>query len=119
MEWFYARGDMQRGPVTEDELADLIKDGIISAETRVWKEGMDDWLPVSDVPELADHQLKEANGSDAKAEGQNEDVEKTREDSSGSTKVGDEVPQSPEKSESVNVPALPQSAFRTQDGMEI
>ena len=41
---------MQRGPVSEDELGELIKDGIISAETRVWKEGMTDWYPVSEVP---------------------------------------------------------------------
>lgn len=58
MEWFYARGDMQRGPVTEDELKDLIRDGIISSETRVWREGMSDWLPLSEVAELADRYLK-------------------------------------------------------------
>lgn len=50
---------MQRGPVTEDELGDLVKDGIISAETRVWKEGMGDWVPLSEVHALADRYLKE------------------------------------------------------------
>lgn len=65
MEWFYARGDMQRGPVTESELEDLVKDGIVSAETRVWREGMGDWLPVSAVPELADQYLDKSDGSNS------------------------------------------------------
>ncbi len=59
MEWFYARGDMQRGPVTEEELGDLVRDGIISAETRVWREGMSDWVPLSEVHKLAGRYLKE------------------------------------------------------------
>ncbi|MFK5921237.1 MAG: GYF domain-containing protein [Verrucomicrobiota bacterium] len=58
MEWFYARGDMQRGPVTEEELGDLVRDGIISAETRVWREGMSDWVPLSEVHKLAGRYLK-------------------------------------------------------------
>ena len=72
---------MQRGPVSEDELRKLIKDGIISSETRVWREGMDDWLPVSEIPELADRYLNNDEG-DAKSEEKIERVGKEREDSS-------------------------------------
>jgi len=90
MEWFYARGDMQRGPVSEDELRDLINNGIIAAETRVWREGMEDWLPVSQVSELADRFLKKAEESGAESDGAVE----TREDSpasSASSSATDEV----------------------------
>lgn len=104
MEWFYARGDMQRGPVTEGELGDLIKDGIITSETRVWREGMSDWYPLSEVHELADCYLEK--NSDA-------------ETASGST--ADEVSALSESSETMDgVPPLPEpsSAIRAQLGDE-
>lgn len=75
MEWFYARGDMQRGPVSENDLADLIKNGIIAPETRVWAEGMEDWKPLAEVPELASRYLGKSGGAGAET-GQGELVEK-------------------------------------------
>ena len=94
MEWFYARGDMQRGPVTEGELGDLIKDGIITSETRVWREGMSDWYPLAEVHELADRYLAKTSGAGT--------------DSGSST---DEVPGLSESSETMEGGApLPESS---------
>ena len=43
MTWYYAVGSQQQGPVTEDQLRGLIKDGVVTGDTRVWREGMTDW----------------------------------------------------------------------------
>ncbi len=87
---------MQRGPVTEDELGDLIKDGIISPETRVWREGMSDWYPVSEVQELAQKYL-----------GKNSDVEtKSGVEKNG----GSDVSASASAAAMSKVPQLPQSS---------
>ena len=45
MTWYYAVGSQQQGPVSEDQLRGLIKDGVVTGDTRVWREGMADWLP--------------------------------------------------------------------------
>jgi len=113
MEWFYARGDMQRGPVTEDELRRLIKDGTISAETRVWKDGMGDWLPVSEISELAESQSNESKVADSTSE-QEEKQKDVRQDVVPTSRaLGNEKP------ESVNVPELPQSHAGHQSGVDM
>ncbi len=50
MQWFYADGDTQMGPVAEPEFEALVQTGKISAETRVWRDGMEDWVRYGDVP---------------------------------------------------------------------
>ncbi|PAW88419.1 MAG: hypothetical protein B9S33_04700 [Pedosphaera sp. Tous-C6FEB] len=45
MTWYYAVGSQQQGPVTEDQLQGLIKDGVVAGDTLVWREGMANWLP--------------------------------------------------------------------------
>jgi GYF domain 2/Domain of unknown function (DUF4190) len=47
--YFYAENDQQKGPVDRDELKRRI-----NPQTLVWREGMPDWLPAGQVPELAD-----------------------------------------------------------------
>lgn len=49
MEWHYAEGSTQRGPVSEEEFNSLIAQGVITAETLVWRAGMSDWLPYGQV----------------------------------------------------------------------
>ena len=44
-EWFYVRDGAQAGPVPEDEVLHLIRNGDIGGETLVWAEGLDDWEP--------------------------------------------------------------------------
>lgn len=41
--WFYERNSAQHGPVADQALEGLIQSGVITHETRVWKEGMGGW----------------------------------------------------------------------------
>jgi hypothetical protein len=45
MEWYYADGTQQKGPVTQEELDGLVQAGTIQADTLVWREGMANWQP--------------------------------------------------------------------------
>jgi uncharacterized RDD family membrane protein YckC len=47
MNWFYAEGSQQKGPVNEPDLAALVRQGVVKPETLVWREGLPDWQPVS------------------------------------------------------------------------
>ncbi len=46
MNWFYADGGKQQGPIDEAQLVALIQSGKITQETLVWREGMAEWLPL-------------------------------------------------------------------------
>lgn len=50
--WYYAIGDNEKGPIPAAELKSLAMDGTIKQSTLVWKEGMDDWKPASEIPGL-------------------------------------------------------------------
>lgn len=53
MNWFYESNGSQQGPVTEAELPTLVQAGTVTASTLLWKEGMPDWKPLSEVrPDL-------------------------------------------------------------------
>ena len=43
--WYYAEGNEQKGPVSEEDVADLIARGTIRADTLVWRDGMETWAP--------------------------------------------------------------------------
>lgn len=45
MNWYYASGAEQKGPVSEQELQGLIQQGAVNAQTLVWREGMANWEP--------------------------------------------------------------------------
>ena len=49
MTWYYAVGSQQQGPVTDDQLQGLVKDGVVTGDTLVWREGMANWLPYRTV----------------------------------------------------------------------
>ena len=49
MPWYYAEGALQNGPVTDDEFADLVRNGKVRGGTLVWREGMANWQPYSIV----------------------------------------------------------------------
>lgn len=51
-QWYYSREGLQQGPVSEDELLRIMDSGEIGGSNLVWHEGMADWLPVSQMPEL-------------------------------------------------------------------
>ena len=53
MNWYYASHGTQQGPASEEQLAQLLRDGSISGSTLIWKDGMPDWLALSVVrPDL-------------------------------------------------------------------
>jgi predicted Zn finger-like uncharacterized protein len=43
--WYYANNGERRGPVSNTEVAELVRTGLIKRETSVWTEGMADWQP--------------------------------------------------------------------------
>jgi uncharacterized RDD family membrane protein YckC len=54
MIWYYAENNSQAGPVSDEQLRELVTAGRIQAATLVWKAGMDAWTPLSQaVPGLA------------------------------------------------------------------
>jgi hypothetical protein len=50
--WFFAAGDQQQGPYSEEQLRDFIARGSVRADTYVWTEGMAAWQRAGDVPGL-------------------------------------------------------------------
>ena len=51
--WFVMVGGQQDGPLTRAELGLRSGSGTFDSESPVWKDGMDEWLPSGEVPELA------------------------------------------------------------------
>ncbi len=49
MEWHYTQNDEAAGPVSEDEIKDLLAQGAITAESMVWNSSFEDWKPLSDT----------------------------------------------------------------------
>jgi hypothetical protein len=52
-DWFYAQGTTQLGPVSLSSLIDLLRSGALNANDLVWRDGMAEWTPAGQVPELA------------------------------------------------------------------
>src|SRR3954447_18476729 len=48
--WYYARDHVQKGPVPLNTLRALVARGELGPDDLVWRDGMGDWLPVSQVP---------------------------------------------------------------------
>ncbi|MBM4195373.1 MAG: DUF4339 domain-containing protein, partial [Gemmatimonadetes bacterium] len=49
MDWFYSDAGQQKGPVTSEQLSQLVAQGVIRADTLVWRDGMAAWQPYSQV----------------------------------------------------------------------
>jgi hypothetical protein len=52
-EWHVAINDVPVGPMRRDEVARKIAMGAIDRESLAWREGMDDWLALKHISELA------------------------------------------------------------------
>ena len=50
--WFYLVGEEQFGPVPFAEMKKVWREGLIGSASYVWREGMADWKPLSDLPAL-------------------------------------------------------------------
>ncbi len=51
-EWFVAIDDQQVGPWTLEQVGESWKRGELSADSLVWRAGMEDWASLSSIPEL-------------------------------------------------------------------
>lgn len=47
--WYYASNEQQHGPVDEGALDKLVADGVVTADTLVWKDGLTDWMPLGQL----------------------------------------------------------------------
>ncbi|MGJ5177898.1 DUF4339 domain-containing protein [Bradyrhizobium oligotrophicum] len=50
--WYYAAQGQQQGPISEDELRDLVARGVVTAETLLWSDGMAGWEKAGGIPGL-------------------------------------------------------------------
>ena len=50
--WFYRVGDSQLGPVPMVELQRLLGTGQIGPSVALWRQGLAEWVPASQVPAL-------------------------------------------------------------------
>ena len=50
--WFFAKDGQQHGPVTEDDLSDMLATGTLSTDALVWTKGMKEWRPAKEVESL-------------------------------------------------------------------
>jgi hypothetical protein len=51
-EWYYAKNNVQNGPVTFDHLKALTQAGAVVGEDLVWKDGMTEWKPAWQIQGL-------------------------------------------------------------------
>lgn len=61
MQWFYAVGSERLGPITDQQLSNLIADDTVLETTLVWREGFASWQAWSEV--AAAHPLPPADAS--------------------------------------------------------
>jgi predicted Zn finger-like uncharacterized protein len=53
VDWYVGVDDQQVGPLRQEQLLERWNAGSIGPDTLCWRAGMDDWLPLSRVAELA------------------------------------------------------------------
>jgi uncharacterized RDD family membrane protein YckC len=47
--WYYVQKGRQAGPVAEEGLIALVKEGVVRLDTPVWREGMEQWTLLGEV----------------------------------------------------------------------
>lgn len=60
VEWYYARGNKQMGPVSAVELKRLAAAGEIQSDSLVWREGLTEWTAARNVRGLFEDEAKPA-----------------------------------------------------------
>lgn len=49
MQWYYGENGQRMGPISEADLGSLIAAGRIVPATLIWREGMEQWMPLGHV----------------------------------------------------------------------
>lgn len=52
-QWYAGIGGKQVGPLTVEQLQNLIQQGQVTKETLLWKQGMDNWAAARTIPEAS------------------------------------------------------------------
>jgi hypothetical protein len=52
-DWYYIGHYGQLGPLTLDQMEELVAGGVIDRDTYVWKQGLPDWMPAGKTPEIS------------------------------------------------------------------
>ena len=68
IQWWYAQGDQQLGPVSPAELRQLATSGTLTPADLVWREGMPQWAPAAKVKGLFPEGLSEPPPSNESAD---------------------------------------------------
>ncbi len=50
--WYHVVDDQREGPTDLASMRRLVLDGVVTADTLVWADGMPDWTPAGQVPAL-------------------------------------------------------------------
>jgi len=50
--WYFAENGQQQGPVSLADLQAMVRSGRLTIDSLVWRQGMNNWMPVQNVPEL-------------------------------------------------------------------
>jgi hypothetical protein len=50
--WFCRVGGTKMGPVSTGRLRAMVEGGALTVESLVWRDGMADWMPVGEVPDV-------------------------------------------------------------------
>jgi len=50
--WYYVVSDKEQGPVSREELKELVSLGVVQRSSEVWKEGSPVWVLAAGVPDL-------------------------------------------------------------------
>lgn len=73
--WFYYKNDQRFGPVAEVAIRGLLRNGAITADTLVWRDGLDAWTKAQSTELLSDAEsalssleIGPALGTDAETE---------------------------------------------------
>jgi predicted Zn finger-like uncharacterized protein len=52
-EWHVGINEVPVGPMRREEIARKLAAGTVHPDSLAWREGLDDWLPIRNIPELA------------------------------------------------------------------
>ncbi len=65
MNWYYAEGQEQKGPFSEDEFQALVRQGTVKEDTLVWHEGLGEWQAYASLAGGSGAPTESSGGGDA------------------------------------------------------